>query len=257
LVRRIRIETGALFRGGYEGLQLGAEDAVFELAGGAAVLGAGTPVAGQLRIEPVGVGQPFRGVGTIVADVVTAPGLWIEPGAVSGTATGTLAIEGDLTLEPSSLAPSRLLLQLDSEAGTVVSDRVAVDGHVDLGNAILQLSFLGTLEELDAAVSPDDVFAVVEAADPIEGVLQILDFATRETDPLENGDFVPFRASFGGLPGPRYFQVFYGPGSPYGENRVVLTGFSNVPEPGTLALVGLGTAAVAVHRRWWRRARAA
>jgi len=233
-----------VFRG--SGLfDLESDNGRFELAGGAAVIGSGSPVPGQLL---VGADRgEFGGVGTIVADVVISPGNAIAPGWTDfgpSDRVGALRIDGDLTLLPATNeSRSRLVIQLSADS----NDLLAVDGHLDLGNAILETSFLGSVTELDAAIAPDNVIPVVEADDPIEGVLQLL-----SGEVLENGDLFEIvqtrspRAT-------RFFQIFYGPGSPYGENRVVFTGLA-IPEPGTLSLLAAGIAFVAASRRTLGRA---
>lgn len=235
-----RIETGAVYEGG---LSLTSEASRFELAGGAAVIGDMEPVAGQLR---VGLFRSLTGAGTIVGDVV-GDGAWIRPDHNSpyGSLIATLTIDGDLTLDSATRPPdqaNRLLMQLSTQDGAIVNDRITVSGRVDLGNAVLSTSFLGSIAQLDAGVLPEDGFVLIEGGDAIEGDLQLFSGET-----IASGDLVPIQAS--ASPETRYFRVFYGAASPHGANRLVLTGFSFVPEPNTLLLLAAGTAMLGLRRR--------
>jgi hypothetical protein len=232
-----RIETGALLRG--QPFLLAA-DSRLEIAGGAAVVGDATPVPGQLRL---GRDARLRAKGTIVADVV-GEGASIEPGT-DVPSIGTLTIDGNLTLGPrTALDPSRLVIQFDTTASGIVHDRLDVSGHVDLADAVFSASVLGVVEELDGVVRPDDVFVLIDAADTVEVSLQLFTGV-----PIASGDLVRILQSVSGPKPARYFRVFFGEGSPYGADRLVLTGYTNVPEPETLVLVGAGVALLSRRRR--------
>lgn len=163
-----------------------------------------------------------------------------------GTIEGSGRIEGRLrnvgTLAPGGDSAAGLL-EFDSplllDAGSVLSfelggytpgseyDRIFERYYqVELGGA-LRVSFLDGF-----ANGASGEFTVLEATGGIVGAF----------DNVASGGFL---ASEGGE---RTFQVFYGAGSPFGADRLVLS-LASVPEPGLALLLGAALACAAARRR--------
>lgn len=141
-----------------------------------------------------------------------------------GESVGKLAITGSLTLASNThfqveLAGRTQVTQYDL---LTVSTIAQLDGALDV--------FL--LNGFENTIGSADIFNVLTA-----GVV------TGGFDNVGSGQRVTTADGKGS------FDVFYGAGSPYGENNVALANFLPVPEPSTYALALLGSVAAAVLRK--------
>ncbi len=190
---------------------------------GPTVLNAGTTLANNtagnaLTATTVNAGAILGGSGSIGGNLTVATGGIVAP----GNSPGILTVNGSATFS----AGSNLETELNGTTAGTGYDQLAVNGAVDLGNANLLLS-------LGYAPATSDFFYLVnnDAADAVTGTFSGL---------VQGGNVF---ASFGGgsymgtisYTGDSNTTNFLGAG-----NDVVLFGFTAVPEPGTLALLGLG-----------------
>lgn len=169
---------------------------------------AGGSVTGALSIS----GGSLEGSGPITGNVTVTSGA-ISPGSSAGTLTvnGNLALGGDadLVFEIGGLG--------------ALSDALIVNGTVPISletsDLVLQLinAFLPTAS---------DTFVVMDTQAAITGL-----FAN-----VSNGQRLEVAGGIGS------FQVNYGAGSAFDADKVVLSNFVAIPEPGTLGLIfgGLG-----------------
>jgi len=170
----------------------------------------------ELRIWETGV--LTGGGGTIIGDVLS------EGGIAPGNSFGTLTIDGALTLESTSL----LSFDLDGFIQGIDYDFLNVLGPVTLGGD-LDFSVISGSETI---FTFEDTFEILKSIDPLSGSFIGLPNGTRLLANDHSG----------------FFDVYYGPGSPFGANSVVLTGFV-IPEPGTYELLmGLGMLVVVMVR---------
>ncbi len=136
---------------------------------------------------------------------------------------------GSLTMDELSLGS---LAQLEFEIGGLNSgtefDFVDVDNDLSLGGN-LNLSFLNGFE---SQISSDDTFTIMDSG-ALSG-----DFGN-----VANGGTLQVANSSGS------FQVWYGTGSPFSSNSVVIGNFSAVPEPSGLAILFAGSLAFVARRR--------
>jgi fibronectin-binding autotransporter adhesin len=161
----------------------------------------------------------LTGQGTIAGKVSNAG--TIAP----GLSAGTLNIANDLSLTPASTLQIEIggLTQgsqydLLTEAGGVALN---LDGTL---NVTLINSFVPTAA---------DTFTVVDSNQTLVGAF----------DNVANGGRIATTDGFGS------FRVNYGSGSAFPSDRVVLSDFALVPEPGSLALLGFSAALFGLRRR--------
>ena len=139
-----------------------------------------------------------------------------------GLSAGALEFTGDLDL----LANAELQIELGglsqgTEYDFVVAGRILLAG-------ILSLSFI---DDFGSLISDTDEFTIVESG-LLSGAFANVASGSRITTAEGHS-----------------LQVDYGPGSPFGASRVVLSGFEPVPEPSTCLLVMLGLVGTAANRR--------
>ena len=165
-------------------------------------------------------------------------GLNLAAGTLTGTGTiaatvttqgrilpGDLSVTGDLTL--ASLASLDFGLRGTTRGTTY--DTLRVGGAATLGGTlgfVFQNGF-GT------AVAPTDSFTLLSAASPLTGAFTN----------VSSGSVLVDDSGIGAL------TVYYGAGSPFGADNLVLTNFSPVPEPATWALLLLGAGAAGIYSR--------
>ncbi len=165
-------------------------------------------------------GGTLEGVGTILADVRN--GATTLPGGEDGF--------GRLEMNSLALLPtSELVFEIGGLDPGVEFDVI----EVRIGNATLG----GDLAlELEAAV---DEFSGQERLDVLTAPLDLVGaFAN-----VASGERLTTRDGLG------QFLVSYGPGSPFGADRVVLTDFLPVPEPSAGGLAALACGGLALLRR--------
>jgi hypothetical protein len=142
----------------------------------------------------------------------------VTSGAISpGSSAGSLTVNGNLALG----GDADLLFEIGGLGG--LSDTLIVNGTVPLSletsDLVLQLinAFLPTAS---------DTFVVMDTQAAITGL-----FAN-----VSNGQRLDVAGGFGS------FQVNYGAGSAFDPDKVVLSNFVAIPEPGTLGSIigGLG-----------------
>jgi len=165
---------------------------------------------------------------------LTGSGTLIAPGGAicSGLVEpGNLSITGDLTLQ--SAATLSIALKGASSAGLdygllSISGTAALDGtlSIQFGNGF------------ENSVATTDMFTVLTAGSTLSG-----SFSN-----VINGARLTTSDGFGS------FLVYYGSGSSYGTDKLVLMDFQPVPEPSTWVLLSLGLGALCLrsrHRRRW------
>jgi len=180
---------------------------------GAIVLAGGTFQASSVDIQ----GGALQGCGVVEASLDSAGAL------APGDPAGTIEITGQLRL----LESAELLVELGGRDQGVEHDLVRVGGAVTLGGQ-LAVSFL---DGFDSDVASSDVLVILSTDSVLDGA-----FAN-----VANGETLPTADGVG------FFDVHYGPASPFSSGDVVLTDYRAVPEPASLSLLALGALA------WLRR----
>lgn len=159
----------------------------------------------------------LAGTGTVDAPLMTG-GVFstIAPGA----SPGILTINGSTILG----GANTLAMEVGGLASGVDYDLLDVNGVLTLGG-LLDVDFINSFE---GSVLPTDTFTIATANSAILGAFS--------------------NVTSGGWIGTNTFanfQVWYGAGSPYGDNNLVLTG---APEPSRAILFGLGLGMAALRR---------
>jgi hypothetical protein len=152
------------------------------------------------------------GNGSVTATNLTAGGV-VAPGATSGA--GLLAVSGGLTL----LSSSELDVNIGGTIPATQFDQVAVTGATVL-NGDLNILFTNGFQN---SVTPSESFLILSSSSLSGSFLNV-----------SNGSQLLASNGFG------WFTVNYGPTSPFGVDDVVLSGFTPIPEPTTLALLAGG-----------------
>lgn len=173
---------------------------------------------GQISADSLTVVQ-LGGSGTVTANINSN-------GTVSpGNSPGHLTIDGDLTLNPES----RIEIEIAGLLTGTEYDQLEVTGTLDL-NGTLSITLLdGFLPDFD------DTF-IVSMASILNG----------EFDGFANGARIAALGDDEATLG--RFSLFYGPGSSFDPNQIVLSQFSAVPEPAALPLLA-GLLSMAMLRR--------
>lgn len=165
------------------------------------------------------LGGTLKGNGVVSADVRQGGGL-IEPGG----SVGQLQINGELD----QAVVASLRFELAGLAPIAEHDVLIVSAAATLGG-LLELSLLPGFA--DQATAGDVI------------TLMLAGTITGSFTNAASGDRVVSLDGFGA------FDVFYGSGSPFSSNHVVLTNYQVIPEPSTLVLALAITAAAARRRR--------
>ncbi len=166
-------------------------------------------------------GGMLQGSGTIQSSVIAGAGSnTIAP----GLSPGTLTINGSLTLS----GTSTLAMEIGGlTQGAVLNgyDYLDVNGVLTLAG-LLDLDFIDTFEN---SVSGADLFYLATADSDILGSFSNVASGSRlGTNSIHS------------------FEVWYGTGSPYGANNLVITG---APEPSRALLLLLGLLGLLMRRR--------
>ena len=166
-------------------------------------------------------GGELKGTGTIQSSVIAGPGSnTIAP----GLSPGALTISGDLTLS----SGSTLSMEIGGLSQGSLYDFLDVNGTLTLAG-MLDLNFINDFQN---SVTALDTFTLATANTDITG--SFLNIAS-------GNRFV--MGTFGS------FEVWYGTGSAFGANNLVLSSFGAVPEPSRALLVMLGFFGLAARRR--------
>lgn len=162
-------------------------------------------------------GGELKGTGTIASSVITSGSTVIAP----GQSPGALTIEGDLTLS----AGNTLAMEIGGLMQGTEYDYIDVNGTLTLAG-LLDLDFLDGFEN---TITYGDILTLATANSPILGAFSNVASGGRL---WTNTDIS--------------FDVWYGAGSIYGENNLVITG---APEPSRSVLVLLGAAGLLMRRQ--------
>ncbi|MBL9130840.1 MAG: PEP-CTERM sorting domain-containing protein, partial [Verrucomicrobiaceae bacterium] len=180
-----------------------------------------TAMVGGAFIDPgvfnLNAGE-LRGTGTIESSVIAGAGTnTIAPGLLPGA----LTINGSLSLSGSST----LAMEIGGLTQGMLYDYLDVNGVLTLAG-MLDLDFINTFEN---SVTYSDVFTLATADSPILGSFSNIASGSRlGTNSIHT------------------FEVWYGAGSPYGANNLVITG---APEPSRMLLLLGGTLGLMLRRR--------
>ena len=163
----------------------------------------------------------FKNAGVLNAEsvVVSSEGKY-----TSGSSPGTGVLNGNLTL----IDTGTLSVELAGTLQGITYDFVDLNGTLVLNGGLLELTFL---DGFQSQVQLSDVFTVLDADFPITG-----SFSN-----------VPSGGQLLTSDGLGMFNVYYGAGSPYGSDLLVVTNF--IPEPGVAALIVSASALLAGRRR--------
>lgn len=176
---------------------------------------AGGSVTGDLAIS----GGSLAGSGPITGNVIMTSGS-ISP----GTSAGTLTVNGNLILG----GDSDLVFEIGGLGA--LTDALIVNGTVPLSLATSDL----VLQLINAYLpTASDTFTIMDTQAAITGL-----FAN-----VSNGQRLDVAGGIGS------FQVNYGEGSAFDPDKVVLSNFVAIPEPGSFALVVAGLGAIALLRK--------
>lgn len=163
-------------------------------------------------------GGALRGTGTIDSNLTatTANATTIAPGA----SPGTLTINGSTVLGNSNT----LAMEVGGLAAGIDYDLLAVNGILTLGG-LLDVDFINGFEN---SVQFADMFTIVTSTSPILGAFSN----------VASGSLLATNTTWN-------FQVWYGAGSPYGADKVVLVS----PEPSRVFFLMLGLCSMVMRRR--------
>ena len=179
--------------------------------------GGTTSVDGTLESE-----DPFfvkygrvEGRGALLCDMIFLAASGFAGGVAPGHSAGQLTITGNLTLADDTHFEVELAgtIQATEYDLLAVSETAMLDGFLDIE----------LIDGFEQQVTGSDVFTVLTAG-TISGAFGNVPSGSRVTTADGKGSF----------------QVFYGSGSPFDADNVVLTNFIAVPEPSTLALAAIG-----------------
>lgn len=164
-------------------------------------------------------GGALQGTGIIDAPLtaISANATTIAPGA----SPGTIAVNGSVMLG----ASNTLAMEVGGLAAGIDYDVLDVNGVLTLGG-LLDVDFINLFEN---SVVPSDIFTIATADSAILG-----SFSN-----VASGSRIGTNTSYN-------FEVWYGAGSPYGANNLVLT---QAPEPSRAVLMLAGMAGVMLRRR--------
>ncbi len=158
-------------------------------------------------------GSLLTGSGAVTASSFSSAGL-IDPG--STTTAGQLTLSGNLSL----LATSQSVFELGGTIQGTQFDYLLVNGSLSLGGNLL-VSLIGGFDTMVNNGMTFDVISSTALSNSFANAANGSRIATTD------GRFT--------------FLVNYGPGSPFGVNDLVISGFQAVPEPTTWALLLTGT----------------
>lgn len=150
-------------------------------------------------------GGTLGGTGTIDAPLTTSGTTTIAP----GSSPGALAVLGIATLA----SGNTFAVEVGGLTQGTQYDWLDVSGVLTLAG-LLDVDFISSFEN---SVLPSDVFYIATAGSPIQGAFSN----------VASGNRIGTNTS-------KSFEVWYGTGSPYGENNLVLT---QAPEPGRVMLL--------------------
>jgi len=221
------------------------DDATLDVWGGRLDVGGLATVAapGEVLVHTSGL---IGGTGTLQGSMKL--GGTLDPGGAHG-ASGVSAylksvgyifgparqfrIEGALTVTETATLTFDIAGPATSGSGEGY-DSVSIVGEAFLDGALR----VSVVDDMVSQIASFDVFTILIAGGGLGGV-----FAN-----VASGGQV---AALGedGVATEGFFQVFYGDGSPFDANAIVLTGFVAVPEPATLLLVVGGLLALAQSQR--------
>ncbi len=166
-------------------------------------------------------GGALKGTGTIASSVITSGSTTIAP----GQSPGMLTIDGNLTLS----AGNTLAMEIGGLTQGTLYDYLDVNGTLTLAG-LLDLDFLNGFEN---SVQYANVFTLATADSAILGAFSNVASGSRL---WTNTD--------------KSFEVWYGAGSLYGANNLVITG---APEPSRAALMLLGLTGLMLRRNRTRK----
>lgn len=162
-------------------------------------------------------GGELKGTGTIASSVITSGTTTIAP----GLSPGALTIDGNLTLS----AGNTLAMEIGGLTQGSLYDYIDVNGTLTLAG-LLDLDFLNGFED---SVQYANVFTLATADSAILGAFSNVASGSRlQTNTNKS------------------FEVWYGAGSLYGANNLVITG---APEPSCAILVMVGCLGLVGRRR--------
>ncbi len=166
-------------------------------------------------------GGELKGTGAVASSVITSGSTTIAP----GQSPGMLTIDGNLTLS----AGNTLAMEIGGLTQGTLYDYLDVNGTLTLAG-LLDLDFLNGFESM---VQYGDIFTLATADSAILGAFSNVVSGSRL---WTNTD--------------KSFEVWYGAGSLYGENNLVITG---APEPTRAMLMLLGFTGLMLRRRRQQR----
>lgn len=154
-------------------------------------------------------------------------------GPFTATGTGTIApgaSPGHITVNGSTVlgGSNTLAMEVGGLAAGIDYDLLTVNGILTLGG-LLDVDFINGFEN---SVQPTDIFTIATSTSSILGAF---------SNVASGGQLVTNFSS--------QFRVYYGAGSPYGANNLVLTELEAVPEPSRAVLMLGGLLGVIMRRR--------
>lgn len=170
-------------------------------------------------------GGSINGTGDIFGNLTTTGGTKVSPGLSGASSIGALSLHGDGSFGSSS----DLFMQLGGTSQGSSYDYFSSTGSLSLGG-ILSLQFINNFESF---IQLGEIFTLATAGSPILG-----SFSN-----AANGSVISDQDNLG------QFSIFYGAGSTYGANNVVLVSLTQAPEPGRALLALIGLASLALRRR--------
>lgn len=178
---------------------------------------------------PVSGSDTIRLKGTLTSRRATIANNLINEGDLSpGTLTGILTLSGSLT----NTAGSQMHFEIGGRIrGTTNSDydHISVAGPVTLGG----LFNVKLINGFEAFVTGSDQFPVIAGGSSLAGAFENAISGQRILTEGGSGSFL----------------IYYGSGSPFGEQNVVLTSYAAVPEPSGMTLAVVLSSLVLLRRR--------